>query len=293
MIGSAADSPATCVIVVRCEACGGAVVYDAMHEHARCVFCAAVALQPELLDAPPESPRAVLSFAIDEGAAHVSFRRWTRASWWRPKALHDAIATMQPIWLPAWRIRADVELHWAALERAPTKSGKRPRAGVDHGAAEVMVPASLGLSQAELIALRPFPGELRDGDDDDRAIARELPSLSAKGARARALPLFANDRLAYVSAREHVTDAGGTVRLHDVQIELQALPIWVGSFRYRDRPWRFVVNGATGKLVGRAPLDRVKVALAVALGVLILLALMMWLDRRPDPDPEPPTFACR
>lgn len=274
------------MIVVRCDACGGSVAYDAAHELARCLFCAAVALQPELIDGPPEPPRAVLPFATDEARALASFRRWTRASWWRPKALQDAAATMRAVWLPAWRVRADVELHWAALERAPTKSGKRPRAGLDQGTAEVMVPASLGLTQAELIALCPWDGTLRDGDDDDAAIPRELPSLSAKGARARAIGLVLRDRLAHVSARERVTDAGGTVRLHDVQIELQALPIWIGSFRHRDRPWRFVVNGATGKVVGRAPLDRMKVAIAVALGLLMLLALAWWLDRHPEPEPE-------
>jgi hypothetical protein len=271
------------VIVVRCDACGGSVAYDAAKEHARCLFCAAVALQPELLDAPPEPPRAMLPFRVDESAAQASFRAWTRASWWRPKELRDAIATMRPLWLPAWRVRADVELHWAALERAPTKSGKRPRAGVDQREAEVLVPASLGISQAELVALRPFEGALRDAQDDDAAIARELPSLSAKGARARAIELFTHDRLAHVGARERVTDAGGTVRLHDVQIELQALPIWVGSVRHRDRPWRFVVNGASGKVVGRAPLDRIKVALAVALGVLVLLGVIWLLDRDPEP----------
>jgi hypothetical protein len=273
------------VIVVRCEACGGAVAYDPRHEHARCLFCAAVALQPELVDAPPEPPRALLPFAIDERHAHAAFRGWARGSWWRPKQLHEAAATMSAVWIPAWRVRAEIELHWAGLERAPTRSGKRPRFGIDNGTAEVMVPASLGLSQAELAALRPFDGELRDGYEADAAIPRELPNVTAKGARARALELLTHDRLAHVAARERISDAGGTAALHEVQIELQALPIWIGSFRYRERPWRFVVNGATGRVVGRAPLDRVKLAFAVLLALAVLLAWAWWHDRRPPPEP--------
>ena len=37
--------------VMECEGCGGTVVYDAAREHARCIFCASVALRPETLDA--------------------------------------------------------------------------------------------------------------------------------------------------------------------------------------------------------------------------------------------------
>lgn len=280
------------VIVVRCDACGGAVAYDAQHEHARCLFCAAVALRPEPLDAAPESAPAVLPFAVDAAHAMTAFRRWTHASWWRPAELREAAATMQPLWIPAWRVRSEVELHWTGLERAPTRSGKRPRFGVDQGAAEVMVPASLGLTQAELVALQPFDGALRDPVPSDAGIARELPNVTAKAARARAIRLLTRERLAHVGAREHVSAAGGTVRLHEVQIELHGLPVWVGSFRYRDRPWRFVVNGSTARVVGRAPIDRVKLAITLLLALVVVLAWAWWHDRRPPPDdPEPQAHA--
>ena len=64
--------------------------------------------------------------------------------------------------------------------------------------------------------------------------------------------------------------------VHDRDVTLLMLPIYIGVFRFRERPWRFVVNAQTGKLTGEAPLDRVKVAL-ISLGALALLGLLLAL----------------
>ncbi|MBC8071378.1 MAG: hypothetical protein IAG13_23835, partial [Deltaproteobacteria bacterium] len=126
----------------------------------------------------------------------------------------------------------------------------------------------------------------------DEGIARELPNVTAKAARARAIELLTRERLAHVAARQHLTDSGGTVRLHEVQIELQGLPVWVGSFRYRDRSWRFVINGSNGRVVGRAPIDRIKLAITMLLVLAVVLALAWWHDHPPPPDdPEPQAHA--
>ena len=53
------------------------------------------------------------------------------------------------------------------------------------------------------------------------------------------------------------------------------LPIYVGCVRFRDQPWRFVINGQTGRVTGRTPLDRTKVAIAIA---VVLAAVLAWLS---------------
>ncbi len=270
--------------VVQCDACGGAVAYDPNHALVRCLFCAAVALRPVPVDAPPEPPNAVVTFAIDADAAQAAFGRWVRRSWWRPKALHAAAASLQPVWIPTWRISAEVELHWAALVAAPTRSGRRPRTGVDSGCAEVLVPASGGVGQGEMSALRPFPATHRPWQQDDRAVPSELPCVSAAGALAIGHDLLLAERLRVVSRERSLSDAGGTAELHDVRTSLDALPLWIGSFRYRDRPWRVVVNGHSGKVVGAAPLDRVKIAIVTA--VVLAIALLLARCDRDVPEPS-------
>ncbi len=275
------------MIVVRCDACGGSVAFDAERARAQCLFCAAVALEPVPLAQPPAPPERVVPFSIDDAAARGRFAQWCRGSWWRPVALREVALQLQPLWLPAWRARAEVELHWAGLVAARTRSGRRPRAGVDRGTAEAMIPASLGISPAELSHAAPFPPASRSWTAHDGAIARELPSLTEAGARARVLAALEATRLREVAAREHLHDPGGTARLHALATSLESLPVYIGAFRFRDRPWRVVINGATGKLVGRAPIDRVKLTIAIAIGVLVLLALAWW-SRPPDDQPGGP-----
>lgn len=277
------------MIVVRCDACAGRVAFDTDDGVVRCLFCASVALEPVPFDVPPPLPEEVVPFTVDDRRAQEAFRRWTTASWWRPKALREVAAELAELWMPAWLVRADVEMHWAGLERARTQSGKRPRAGVDAGRAETWIPASLGLTESELNALAPFDDRKRRAfAGDDRAIPFELPALSESAARSRALPLFEAMRCRAIASREAVTECRGSARLHDVASHLRVLPIWIGSFRYRDRPWRFVVNGQSGRVVGRAPLDRLKVGIAIVLAAIVAIAVLAWLDRdRPPAPPEP------
>ena len=170
------------------------------------------------------------------------------------------------------------------------RGGGRPRAGVDAADAETWIPASLGLSEAELGALAPFDDRARRPfAAEDRTTPFELPALSESGARTRALPLFEAMRCRAVASREGVSQCRGSARLHDVSSHLRVLPIWIGSFRYRDRPWRFVVNGQSARVVGRAPLDRVKVGIAIVLAAIVAIAVLAWLDRdRPEPPPPEP-----
>src|SRR6185369_2868717 len=50
------------------------------------------------------------------------------------------------------------------------------------------------------------------------------------------------------------------------------LPIWIAAYRYHDDVYRFLVNGQTGEVQGKAPYSWVKIGLTVAL-VIFALAL--------------------
>ena len=47
------------------------------------------------------------------------------------------------------------------------------------------------------------------------------------------------------------------------------LPIWSAAFRFRDRTFRFVVNGQSGKVRGERPYSPWKIALAVVTATAI------------------------
>ena len=54
------------------------------------------------------------------------------------------------------------------------------------------------------------------------------------------------------------------------------LPVWISAYEYGGRPFRFLVNGVTGKVDGNAPFSAAKIALAI-LGVLLAILLFAQL----------------
>lgn len=265
--------------VMECEGCGGTVVYDAAREHARCIFCASVALRPETLDVAPPQPDVAVPFAVRAELADATYRRWARSSWWYPAELRATTIGLETLWVPAWRFDATVEAHWAALRRAATQSGKQPVSGLDVTARRVLAPASLGLHEEELVALAPFDEkDAQAWTGNDAKIPYEVCATSEEAALVAARRLFASQARFDLSRSRGLSDCRVSVALADVQPRSMMLPVFIGSFRYQDRPYRFVVNGQTGKITGHAPIDQRKVAIVVAV-VLAVVAIWLWYQR--------------
>jgi hypothetical protein len=61
-------------------------------------------------------------------------------------------------------------------------------------------------------------------------------------------------------------------RFADERFKHLLLPIWISAYRYRGRPYQFLVNGQTGEVTGRAPFSVIKVtALCLFLATLLLM----------------------
>jgi hypothetical protein len=275
--------------LLRCQACGGAVVWDAATAGAACLFCGTVALELEIAGDEVPEPELSLPVRVSRAAADRAFRGWATRSWFRPKQLRDAEVGLHLMLLPAWSVQAELESHWAGLRRSPSnKSGKAPLAGLDQDVLATMVPASIGLTQAELSSLLPFDEacgrvwtgsvELEAGAADADAPSEtiwEPPALTRRGARAQAHALLTEQHRRRIIAANGLLDVNVSAVMRERGVRLLMLPIYIGTFRYRDRPWRFLVNAQTGAVVGEAPLDWRKVV-ALALVVIVLALLVAW-----------------
>jgi hypothetical protein len=274
--------------LLRCQACGGAVVWDAAQLGAACLFCGTVALELVITSEPVPTPEVALPVGVSRAIAEQRFRAWATKSWFRPPALRTAEVALHLLMLPAWRFHARLETHWAGLRPAATRSGKTPVAGLEQLELTTMVPASTGLSQAELEALQPFDeGQARpwrgvvddaegSGSPDEVEVIWEPPALTKRGARSRAHRELAEIHRRRLARERGLSNARVSAVIEDRDVRLMLVPIYIGTFRFRDRPWRFLVNGQTGEVVGKAPLDWRKVlalvVLALAIAGLIVIA---------------------
>lgn len=269
--------------LLRCTACGGAVVWDAAQAGAACLFCGTLSLELHMLADPLPVPDEYLPMTVTAEQADRSFRRWARGSWFRPQGLAAVEIGLRPMLLPAWRFHARLESHWAGLRPARTKSGKTPVTGVAQADVVHMVPASSGLTRAELLALQPFDeaGALpwSESDIESDELIWEPPALTRRGARVWARQGLTTAHERQIASEQRLVRCRVDAVIEERDVRLLLVPIYIGVFRFRDRPWRFLINGQTGELVGEAPFDRLKVA-AVTLLVLVIVALAVWLDTR-------------
>ena len=238
--------------VTECENCGGLVVFDADAAAARCVFCGGVSQTTKTLQEATQPTRAVV-FTVSAEDAHRLYCAWARRSIWAPRSLPDNVEALERVWIPAWHVRARVHATWTGLVSARTKSGKRPKAGVDVADRDVWVPGSLGLSQAELSALASFEGEQVEWQPEHAEAPYEVGGLSSQTAISEARRQLQALVRRLLRQTEGLEDPRVSLLLDDVVAVPRMLPVWVGCFRFRDRPWRFVINGQSGRTTGRAP----------------------------------------
>jgi len=78
-------------------------------------------------------------------------------------------------------------------------------------------------------------------------------------------------------------DIGGDhQRIHSLKTEFDKttfkhilLPIWISSYRYHGKVYRFLVNGRTGEVQGERPMSWIKIAGTAVLVIAIAAALYL------------------
>jgi hypothetical protein len=238
-----------------------------------CLFCGEKRLVDEELGEDIEPPDTFVPFAIDEDDARKAFRKFARSSIWHPSDLRRADLDLTRLLLPSWVWSARVENHYAALVPASTRSGKRPRTGVSTVEVKAqLVPASSALSAAELNAISPFE-MVEQAFDPDLAVAGfELGSLTRQAAETAGCAAMEASHGARIQADLSAMVLRSSCRFFDLRGRPILLPVFIGTYRRKDRIYRVVLNGQTGTLTGRAPISIWKVGLC-----LLVASVLTWL----------------
>ncbi len=239
-----------------------------------CAFCGRDALAPLPQAESVEPPARVLPFRVDARAAREAFERFAKGSIWHPSDLRAAALELRPVFVAAWAWSAEVETCWAAMVPARTRSGVEPVADSDLGRHAVLVPASRLVSRAELHALGDFDASDAVAFDEQAPPGEhEMGTLTRSIAEVEARRAIENAIRASIAARTRARRLATSHLMRAVVGEPVLVPAWVGAYRHRDRAWRVLVHGQTGRFVGKGPVSGWRVLAAVALGVAGLLAL--------------------
>jgi hypothetical protein len=273
-----------------------------------CPFCDStyvVELPPSATGRQP--PEFVIGFALTPEQAREAFKKWLRDnSWFRPGdlATSSMIDKMRGIYLPFWAFtmlahsgwRAQIGEYWYRTETYTTTDSKGrivtktrqvretewwPLAGRHHRFySGYLVSGSKGLPQDQALRIQPFnlpalkryepyflAGWLAEEYSIDRqdalAVCRDEFLRQENANIARFLPGDTHRGLAAETEFSHISS------------DLCLLPIYILSYRYHDKLYRFLLNGQTGKMAGDKPVSKQRIAIAVGLGIAIVLLVVL------------------
>ncbi len=111
------------------------------------------------------------------------------------------------------------------------------------------------------------------------AIERYKLGLKPTWGRAKAYmgAVLRSDISAIVKRGSDITGALNIcTQYSDISYKLMLLPLWVSTYRFRNRAYNVYINGQTGEIHGDAPVSALKIGI-IALAMMAAAALLIWL----------------
>lgn len=280
---------------VRCSGCGARTVIPG--QASRCPFCRSpVVAEVEALG-ELFAPESVLPFTIDARRAKQLFAEWIVGQWFAPNDLHRLARQDEPdgVYVPYWTYDAEtttdytgmhgthymVTVHKNGGPREEQRTRWRPAEGrVEVMHDDVLVCASKTLTRDEvrqldwwdLKELQPYEPAYLSGFAAERYSVGLAEGLEAAKEMMDS-PIHAAIRRDIGGDDQQVLTK--QVRVHGVRFKHLLLPVWISSFRYKDRVFRFVINARTGHIVADRPWSAIKIAFLVLVLLLIGVAGLM------------------
>ena len=143
---------------------------------------------------------------------------------------------------------------------------------------DVLVPGSKSLDMNTIQQLYPF--DLKNVINyDAKAILgwdAEVYSVSVKEGYKIAEKVM-DEQIQVACAKLLSADTYKDLRTYTVKSKQTfkhiLLPIWICAYLFNGKSFSFMVNGQTGKVIGKKPVDGMKVALVVVLAIVLLIVL--------------------
>lgn len=290
--------------VIVCPNCAANFALDA-HIHAgECPFCGTTVIT-STSRSKSIKPKGLLPFSVTSDEATDSYRRWLKKLWLAPNELKKyarSDAALNGVYIPYWTYdsqsatayhgqRGDV--YYVTQSYTATVNGRRVRrtrqvpkirwspvsGRTSRHFDDVLVGATRTLPRKitdwlapwDLENLQPYTEEYLSG------FSSEVYQVSLDEGFNIAQKTM-DERIRSDVRRSIGGDQQRITRLNtqhsDTTFKHVLLPLWTAGFQFRDKTYRFVVNGRTGKVRGERPWSRVKIALLVLAGAVLAAGLL-------------------
>jgi hypothetical protein len=293
------------VKALKCQACGATNNVAPNVTSTHCPFCGSNQVVEQQPDPNMIRPESLIPFKVDEGRANTLFIKWLGSGLFHPGDLkrYGGAQKLDGVYLPFWTFDADAYSRWRAESGdyyyetqtvTVTRDGKQvqetqqvqkvrwyPSSGQRRGRYDdVLVYATESIDVKMINKIYPY---------HTQELAPYAPSyLSGWAAEAYSIELERAWQLGkdiiqskeYDECRRDVPgDTHRNLRVNTALSNLTykhvLLPVWLASYRYNEKVYRFMINGQTGEVQGQKPISWIKVAIAVAIAIAIIVVIVL------------------
>lgn len=289
--------------VFSCENCGAETVLDKDKVADFCSFCGSshIALSDHHAGI---KPALVIPFQISRDEAVEKFKVWMKKRYFAPSKLIQSykLNKLSGAYIPYWTFDSLTNssftvrigtYYYVTVTRTVMEDGKpkqvteqvrKIRWRTENGRYQeffddVLVKASRNVASGLISKIEPF--------HLDGLIDYKSAYLSGFLAERYSIPLKEgwDDARSVIDSRIesgiHGQVHGDVVEIVTVSTDYKditykhiLLPIWISSFHFNDKVYRFLVNGQTGKVSGKSPVSAVKVSILVV--AILAVIMVIW-----------------
>lgn len=297
------------VAIVKCTSCGAESTLRPNVTSDECPFCGTALVVSTGSLCTVLQPKSLLPFQVEQKKGFDLFKNWLNNLWFAPndlKRFAENHEKLNGLYIPYWTYDCQTNSRYAG-ERGDNYIVTETYTTVENGKNVTRT------RQVTKIRWRSVSGSVYNEFDDVLVIAsHSLPRTHTRALEpwdVKSLVPFNEKYLSGFRTESYQVDVragfeeakqimdetiratirrdigGDHQRIHSVNTTYKnitfkhiLLPIWLSAYRYKNKVFRFMVNGRTGEVQGERPYSWIKITLAV-LAFIALACIIFFLTQ--------------
>ena len=292
------------IVTIKCTNCGASTTLKPNVTSDDCPFCGTSLILTSGTTSAIIKPQYVLPFKIDDKQALDAFGKWIKGLWWAPNNLKKYAETgnkLNGMYIPYWTYTSDtstaytgergdfyeeeeeytteVDGETVVQTRMVTRTLWTPVSGyVTDNFKNILVLASNSLPPKYTRKLEPWDlTSLTDYRDE---------YLSGFRTESYQVDVTAGLQQAEEVMKQGIAqsvrkDIGGdqqqvyqmNTKFDSITFKHILLPVWLSTYRYNNKAYRFMINGRTGDVEGERPYSAMKIVLFILMIIMLIIIL--------------------
>ncbi len=289
------DEESAALRALTCSSCGAELVCDENTMATECVYCGNPTMIPKRFDGQLK-PDFLIPFKKTKQDAVAALKEFYKGHYLLPSnfTANNRVEAIQPMYVPFWlfdskvEARADfkaqrIHVHQTAREvitetqvyscqRAGTMTFQKIPADGSKKMDDTYMESIEPFDYSELV---PFSAAYLTGYLADKydVTAKECVPRADKRVEQSALEVLESTVNGFDG---HILEDSAVVKTEG-KVCYAMVPVWILTTRYQDKPYTFMMNGQTGKVVGTLPYDATKALIYPAICTVLFIPILYFI----------------